>query len=82
MHLTRRELRAMPLHALIDLLEVIYLEWRFSDRDSALEGSLGRYFERIAVEVDRRRRRALTGSCTCQTCMEIRLGWTPDELQE
>lgn len=72
MHKSKRELRQMPTHALLDLLETVYLEWRFCDRKSALEGSLAHYFRTIAFEVDRRRRRDLVGSCTCSTCMELR----------
>jgi hypothetical protein len=75
MHHSKRDLRAMPLHQLIDLLEVTYLAWRFEDRDSALEGVHHVAFVRVANEVDRRRRRLLVGSCTCSTCFELRAGW-------
>lgn len=75
MQKNKRQLRAMPLHALLDHLEVTYLEWRFSDSETALEGRTRAYFQRVAEEVDRRRRRLLVGSCTCQTCMELRASW-------
>lgn len=61
----------MPLHELIELLESVYLAWRFSDQHSALEGSTAAYFSRIAAEVDRRKRRAITGRCTCALCFAV-----------
>lgn len=68
MHLTKRELRALPIHALIDLVELLYVEWRFSDRDTALEGTMAAAFQRAAHELDRRRQRLLRGKCTCAVC--------------
>jgi hypothetical protein len=72
MHKTKGELRRLPVHELLDILEAVYIEWRFSTRDTALEGHLGAYFRRVADEVDRRRRRGLVGSCTCMVCFELR----------
>jgi hypothetical protein len=71
MRLTKRQLRALPLHELVDLVEGVYLSWRFSDRHSALEGAQAIYFSQLMAEVDRRRRRALTGSCTCELCFAV-----------
>ena len=76
---TKRELRAMPLHELVDHLEATWLLWRFSGTESALEGSLGAAFWRVACEVDRRRRRAITGSCTCMLCCQ--LAWNFEEQE-
>jgi hypothetical protein len=71
MHLTKRELRSLPMHALVDVVELLYVEWRFSGRHSALEGSAAVQFHRAAAELDRRRRRALVGRCTCEVCCRI-----------
>lgn len=71
MHKTKRELRQLPAHALLEELEATYLLWRFSDRNTALEGSLAQYFGRLTSELDRRRRRALVGVCTCELCWEL-----------
>jgi hypothetical protein len=68
MQKTKSELRRMPLHELVDTLESTYLLWRFEDRNSALEGSLAIYYQRLVQELSRRRRRRLSVSCTCQLC--------------
>jgi hypothetical protein len=70
----------MPLHELVDRLEATYLQWRFEDRGSALEGSLHHQLVRLVDEVGRRRRRALTGRCVCEVCFAIRTSFDLDEL--
>jgi hypothetical protein len=67
----------MQLHDLVDLVEKLYVEWRFCGHERALEGSLASYFHRAAAELDRRRRRDLVGTCTCMTCMDLRAEWSP-----
>lgn len=71
MHVTKHHLRTMPLHELIDLVEQLYLRWRFSGPRSPVENEASRLFTMAAAELDRRRRRALRGSCTCQLCMDL-----------
>jgi hypothetical protein len=81
MHLTKRELRQLPLHALLDLAEATYLLWRFEDRNSALEGSLAVYCDRIFQEVNRRRRRAISSSCTCEVCWLFSAAFAEEQLR-
>jgi hypothetical protein len=80
MQLTRREIRQLPLHDLVDRLEATYLLWRFEDRHSALEGSLAVELDRLIHEVRRRRTKRLATGCTCQICWDFARAFDQSEL--
>lgn len=69
---SKRELRAMPHHLLVQHLELAWCEWRFADRSTREEEVWGAEVRKAMAEVDRRRRRRLLGRCTCSICMDMR----------
>lgn len=72
MYKSKRDLRAMPHHLLIQQLELAWCEWRFAERSTVEEAGWAAEVRKCMAEVDRRRRRRLLGRCTCSICMDMR----------